>query len=425
MGLFLRNIIFLLLVFDLLKAQENIATFKKVVATTQSDSLKLEAYWLLGKSYRPIDQAISRKYIDTVQQTIAQYEKRNKKLLNYHLLFKANSLTTLANIEIDNDNLDESIKINLQCAKIYEQLNDQRLFAVSLSNIGAVFVISGKLQDAVTYLKKSARISEEILSKHPNNSPQQISTAETYVNLGGVYSKISSADEDSRNSNTDSSIRYYQRALQIYSKNKDDDGVAFSYNGMVTGYRLKKDFNKALDYANKALEIFKKLGNAREMSQNYINFSDIYLDTRNYPKAVQYADSVEKICIKNNLYENLMYTYETKMLAYEQMNDLKNQLKYFKKFTNLKDSLSTANSSVAIEELKTQYETEKKEKAIVKLSKDNEIKALQVEKDAVTKNRLIIIIIAVVVAALLLVWLAIFLQRTIKERKEAYIKLFS
>jgi tetratricopeptide (TPR) repeat protein len=429
--------ILLLLLFVLeLKAQEDIVALKKVVAITKNDSVRLEAYWQLAKSYRPVNQSIARKYIDTVQKSVAEYEKTQKRLLNYHLLFKANSLTTLANIEIDNDNLDESIKINLQCAKIYEQLKDQRLLAVSLSNVGAVFVISGKLQDAVIYLKRSVNISQGILLQYPDNRSMQISVAESFINLGAVYSKIAAAAVDSaikkntgvdnvkmKISTIDSCIHYYNMSLQLYEKNKDEDGIAFCYNGLTTGHRLRKDFKTALEYANKALEIFRRHKNEREMSQNYVNFSDLYFDARNFAKALLYADSVEQICIRNNLYENLLYTYETKMLAYEQLNDLKNQLRYFKKFINLKDSLNRANNTVEIEELKTQYETEKKEEEIVKLHKDNKIQELQLEKDAETKSRLRIIIISVVLVLLLLGTLTGFLIKTIAERKKAYLKL--
>lgn len=432
---FLRILLFLLFVLDL-KAQKDIAALKKKVAIAQNDSVKLETYWLLAKNYRPVNQSIARMYIDSVQKSIADYENKHKKLLNYHLLYKANSLTTLANIEIDNDNLDESIKINLQCAKIYEQLKDERLLAVSLSNAGAVLVISGKLQDAVIYLKKSVNISLQILMKYPDNHQMQISVAESFINLGAVYSKIAAADIERANKNNrgvdnvkihivtvDSCIHYYSKALQLYEKNKDEDGIAFCYNGLTTGYRLRKDFKTALEYAYKAIEIFRKIKNESEKSQTYVNFSDIYLDTKNYKKAVQYADSVEKICIENELYENLIYTYQTKSIAYELMNDLGNHLKYFKKYINLKDSMNAVNNTIAIEELKTQYETEKKEEEIVKLNKDNKIQELQLEKDAETKSRLTIIIISVVLVLLLLGILTGFLVKTIAERKKAYLKL--
>ncbi len=422
MKCFLRCILFLLLVSDL-RAQEDVVALKNIIATTKDDSTRLEAYWLLAKTYRPIDQSISRQYIDTIQKNINEYKKINKKLLHYHLLYKANSLTTLANIELLNDNLDESIKINLQCAKMYEQLNDERLLSVSLSNVGAIFVISGKLHDAVIYLKKSMIITRDIYKAYPDNSAMQISMAESFVNLGAVYSKLSNTDSVSRVPYADTSIYFYESALQLYLKNKDENGIAFCYTGMVTGYRMKKDFKRALFYGNRSLEIFRRLGDEAEMSQTYINLSDIYFDTRNFNKALKYADSVEMICLRHDLYENLLYIYETKMLSYEILKDVKNQLAYFKKFRQLKDSLNIVNNTVSIEELKTQYETERKGNEIVKLSKDNKIQELQLEKASETKNRLITIIISIVLVLLLLALLIFFLMRTVAERKRAYLKL--
>lgn len=407
------GLILLLFGFNVVNAQDDIATLKATVATTTNDSLKLEAYWLLAKNYRPLDQITARKYIDTVQK-IADEAVRTKKQRTCHLLYKANSLTTLANIEIDNENFNESIKYSLQAIKIYEQLGSQNLISVSLSNIGAIFVMTNKPEDAITYLKRSAEIDQNLLKGDKANKELQISVAETMGNLGGVYSKINQAD---------SCIKYYTDALKFYEQNKDTNGIAFTYNGLVTGYRIKKDFKRSLEYATRALDMFKKQRSEKELSQSYINFSDIYLDLKNYTKAIQYADTVEQLCIKNGFIENLIYTYETKVLAYKQMGDLKNQLAYLSKFINLKDSMSNVNNTVAIEELKTQYETEKKEKRISVLQKDNEIQQLQIEKQAAIKNRLIIIIISIIVIAGLLGWLAIFLMRTIRERKEAYLKL--
>jgi tetratricopeptide (TPR) repeat protein len=391
-------------------AQNNMEELKRTAITTSNDSLRLEAWWLLAKEYRPKDQRIAKKYADSV----LKFVEATKNLKHFHKLYKANTLTTLANIEIDNENYDESVKLSLQAIKYYEELENLQLISVSLSNIGAIFVVTNKNEDAIRYLKKSLAIERQMIKEEPDRKEWQISHAETLGNLGGIYSKTDQAD---------SSINYYDLALKIYERYRNDDGIAFSYNGLVTGYRIKKDFKTSIAYADKALSMFRRSGNEKEMTQSYINFSDIHLDLKNYKKALLYADSVEQLCLKNGFLDNLMYTYETKKLAYEQLNDLKNELKYLKKFTNLKDSMNKVNNTVAIEELKTQYETEKKEKAISVLQKDNEIQQLQIEKEATVRIRLIITIISIIVIAALLGWLAIFLSRNIKERKAAYIKL--
>jgi tetratricopeptide (TPR) repeat protein/anti-sigma regulatory factor (Ser/Thr protein kinase) len=404
----MRYLLVLLLLCDLSKAQDQeIRSYKNKLANATNDSLKMDAYWELGMTFRPIDQAIARRYIDSVLQIAMQYEKANKKLLEYHILYKATALTTLANVEIDNENLDESIKLHLQCVKLYEEINYPGLVATSLSNIGAIFVMANKFDDAVNYLKRSVAVELRELKRYPGNKDVMLVLAPSYLNLGDVYSNIPDVD---------SSIHYYNKALQIYSTYKDDDGVAFCYNGLTKAYRLKKDFTKAIVYCSKAIDMFRGMNNEREMAPGYNNFSDIYLDMKNYAKALLYADSAEKICMKNGFNENRVYAYKLKALAYEQLGDVKNQLKYYQRSTDLRDSLNSVNSLIAIEELKTKYETEKKEQSIEKLKKDNEIQSLQA-------NRLIIIIIAIAVVACLLIWLAIFLQRTIKQRKEAYIKL--
>jgi tetratricopeptide (TPR) repeat protein len=402
----IRIIFLMILAFDL-QAQDDIVSLKKVLASDPNDSIRLDAYWNLGKLYRSNNQSISRRYIDSVIFFVDQYAKAHKTQPYFHALYKANVLTTWANIEIENENLEKAANLHLQAAKIYESQQYERLVSTALGNVGAIFVMIKRYEDAIKYLKKSAKINVYWLKKYGADQDLLGSISNDYINLGEAYALTSTVD---------SSINYYSKALDISKKIKDEESIAYCYNGLAKGNRIKKHYSKALQFSTDALKMFRTMNDEEQMVQSYNNFADIYLDTKNYAKALLFADSSERLCAKNGNIESRVYAYNLKALAYAQLGNVKGQLNYFKRSIELKDSLENVNNLVAIEGLKTQYETEKKEQAIEKLSKENEIKGLQ-------NTRLIIVIIAVAIVAILLTWLAIFLQRTIKQRKEAYIKL--
>jgi len=138
--------------------------------------------------------------------------------------------------------------------------------------------------------------------------------------------------------------------------------------------------------------------------------------TNDFVKALHYANLSEEINKANEFNDNLLNNYQIKAQIYSELKDSKNEILYLKKHALLKDSLLQQNHAIQMEELKTQYETEKKETEIIKLSSDNKIQELRL-------NRFIIIIISTIVVALLLIILAFFLIKNIRERKKAYIKL--
>ncbi len=65
----------------------------------------------------------------------------------------------------------------------------------------------------------------------------------------------------------DSSLNFYEAALDISLKNKNEKNIAFSLNGIGKNYYLNGKFEKALEHYEKALQIWKK-------SKNYLGISD-------------------------------------------------------------------------------------------------------------------------------------------------------
>lgn len=214
----------------------------------------------------------------------------------------------------------------------------------------------------------------------------------------------------------DSTLFYCNKALALIdtSKKTVDLGLVYTNVGAANG-NLKK-YSLAIFYTQKALSIYESLGLPELTSLSYSNLSEIYMITNNFVKALRYANLSEEINKANLFNDNLLYNYSIKASIYSALKDPQNEILYLKKHAALKDSLSQQNHAIQMEELKTQYETEKKETEIVKLSAENKIQDLRL-------NRFIIIIISAVVVLLLLVGLAFFLIKTIRERKRAYIKL--
>ena len=90
--------------------------------------------------------------------------------------------------------------------------------------------------------------------------------------------------------NYDLALKYCNRALHIVEANNDSIYIAVSYNNIGMVYQTKSDYDKALEYLNKALTIRKsKLGEEHtDVARSYNNIGLVYQAKSDYDKALKY-----------------------------------------------------------------------------------------------------------------------------------------
>ena len=68
----------------------------------------------------------------------------------------------------------------------------------------------------------------------------------------------------------DKALKYMSESLPIYEKLGDLTNLAWGYANMGVSYVVKKDFKKATELYEKALSMFKKLGNSEGIKNTEI-----------------------------------------------------------------------------------------------------------------------------------------------------------
>jgi len=89
-----------------------------------------------------------------------------------------------------------------------------------------------------------------------------------------------------QNTVPDSTILLAQQALAIATKCNWKVGIAYAYKNEGLGYWIKGDFDRAIDFDTKALEIANETGNKRMQSTAYCNLAIVYNIQAAYPKAL-------------------------------------------------------------------------------------------------------------------------------------------
>jgi diguanylate cyclase (GGDEF)-like protein len=211
-------------------------------------------------------------------------------------------------------NHDKAIEYFTRSIKIAREIEDKKGLATYLNNIGLVYMEQEKHNKALKYYNKSLKIKEEIGYKK--------GISETLTNIGIANSHLG---------NPVMTLEYFLRALKITEEIGEKLDVATSMTNIGSVYRELKMHDKAISYLERGLKLAKEI-EAKDITQEiYNNFSEIHSELGNNKKA----------------------------------------LEFYKQHSEVKDSIFTERSSKKIAEMQAKYESDKKEKEIELLKKDN------------------------------------------------------
>jgi glyoxylase-like metal-dependent hydrolase (beta-lactamase superfamily II)/YesN/AraC family two-component response regulator len=209
----------------------------------------------------------------------------------------------------------------------------------------------------------------------------------------------------------DSVIKYSYQCIEIAEKNGFTAELAASQNelGFVYGtISTYKNYSKAIELLNAALENFRSLGLHQNAVNVSINLSQIYLELSDFDKALQVIDTAIASCSEEDN-KNLFYrAYYIKASIYEKQGNYEKAYEYLNKSSYLSNSFFKDRLNTEIFEMAAKYETEKKERENLELRKNNEIQALKL---SYKNNAIAFLSIGLCVAGILLLVIFSLLQR--------------
>ncbi len=355
--------------------------------------LKISDKKSLGASYANIGIVYNKKSDYT--SALKYYEKAIK-------LFKEIKSLRLVSIILNNmgtihfvmGNLEKSLNCHLRALKIDEKRGDKLGIANNLNNIGHVYNDLDQYKSALIYYNRAKKIFKSI---------NQLSRfASCIENTGIVYQAMNKSRK---------ALNAYNEALEIKMKINDKTGMSISFNNIGYAYKNLKEYDKSLINYQKSLEINKELKDKLNYAFTLQNIGEIYTEKKDYKKAHMILNEafeiLKKLGNKNLLKDFYLYMSD----LYEKQKNYKEGLEYYKKHIEVKDKILNKSSNDKIVEMQTKYETEKKEKEITLLSKnnlllekDNQIKKLEIVQQGF-KTKLFIIGFILVLVILILLFL--------------------
>ncbi len=307
----------------------------------------------------------------------------------------------------------KALESYFDCLKVYEKLADRDGISDSYNAIGNIFQTLGDFDVALEYYNKYLEIQKEIEDK------SRISIA--YNNIGIIYDD---------NKDFDKALEYYFNALEIDEELNDKEGIATITNNLGLVYYQLKDYDKALEYYQQSLSLSKELNDIWAIANTSNNIAELYLDLTQYAESFSYVDKGFEYAESIEVKDVILESFHIYSKLYSKTNNYQRAFEYFKKYTDLKDTLFTT-SIRKVAEIQMIHETEKKEKEIELLLKNNMIYKLEIEKHKL--ERWIVYLSLIIVLALIFITYYFYnmkkkanqiLEKLVKKRtKELQIKI--
>ncbi|MBI3502779.1 MAG: tetratricopeptide repeat protein [Bacteroidetes bacterium] len=387
---FLLLFYFFILIIFFSIAQPILDSLEKVMKGLPEDSSKVDMLNILCWNYLTVN--INKAFLFSEEAISLSKKIGYKKGL-------AKGYVLTGNIFYEKGELQKSIEEYHKGLKIREETGDKWGTAGVYGNIGHLYGLMKQFDKAIEYQQKSLSMFQQIEKENPSKD-NQFSIAECLMDLGGIYKELKQYD---------SAMKNFQQALFIYEKDGYMPSIIWSMNEMGALLHLMGKNTEALEYDKKTLDISRKTGDKKSESDACYNLAIIYLSENNFDKAIDFANRSLEIAGENSNKENISLSYQLLSKAYEGKKDFRNAYENFKLHTQVKDSMFNEESSKQITEMQTKYETEKKEQQIKLLNKDKELQNSQL-------NRQKIIIWSVAFGLLIVVILSGFI---FKERRKS------
>ncbi|MBT3209723.1 MAG: tetratricopeptide repeat protein [Bacteroidetes bacterium] len=319
---------------------------------------------------------------------------------------KVESLILIAFCDKNLRNFEKSIITLKKALKIDIKVNPSTRKGYILNLIGVNYSLNHQIDSALYYYLESEIFLEEALKTNADNKKAKILKCILYTNIGLFYhTKVIDLEQ---------SNAYFREVLELASEIKDTVRINAAYANLGMVFKAEKQYEKALEYYQKALKMAKLTNNMNYAAKISNNIGGLFLDQNDLKNAVihfnnsiktfellkdtfsiartyrvlgesymkfnNFKESIKNYKIAFSFYRNKDFIKEKQKIylnlseVFEKTGVLDSSLHYFKKQAELEKQIEEKVNTENFNKLLVSYETEKKEREIevLKFEKKNQ-----------------------------------------------------
>jgi len=291
-----------------------------------------------------------------------------RKALNISLKLKSPGLTSLAvqklgDYYISREMYQEAMSCYLKCLTIEEKRNEEKRTADLYDALGTVYFYMEVFDKSLDYYQKALAIYRS------ENDTSGI--AQSLSHLGLLHSSREYCErrsEEEKLVDFQTAIGFYEQSMQFSSLAGDEPGIAKGNQNMAAVYNKLKKPKVALGYIQKSLDYYRKADDPEGILGALYTLGKTYYILKDYSKSIEAYKESEKMALERNLTGGIQYLYEALAMPYYDMQDYRNAYDCYIKYMTIRDSVYNSEKSQQILELETRYESELKQKEIMRLT---------------------------------------------------------
>ncbi|MCC7301698.1 MAG: tetratricopeptide repeat protein [Bacteroidia bacterium] len=313
----------------------------------------------------------------------------------------ANTSNNMASVYRYQGNYEKALELFIQALHFYERSGDQAGRLYALNNIGIIYASLDQHEKAIATYKEGIVVAEK--------TSDNFILAVLYTNLGIELLDLKRTGE---------AIVYFEKGYRLAKEINTHQGMATCATNLGRAYLDMNQLPRAAAYVKEALTYYNKSGEKQGQVSAMNLLAQVYIAGKDRGSAEQLLNQSLKICKEVGLMDHLETVYFHLYTIAKERNDSKTALTWFKLHCHLKDSLLNSNNSNSITELQARFETEKKEKQILLLEKEQTLLGTQLEEQKsslITTNITLLALGLLIALSALLVAVVI---RTLKRRKK-------
>lgn len=269
-------------------------------------------------------RAISEFYTDLDSLTLAKKTANQLLLLASEkdsIKHQANAYFILGDLCDKMGHPDSALMLMNRTLELRTNIGDQEDLAATFNRIGRLYYNLADYQKSIECYTKAITIRESL------NDPEGLAIA--YYNFGNTYTYIGDYQQ---------ALEQFQKALNTFEKIGEKEGIAKSCNGIGMVYENlsqstlaikdnENNYNKALEYYYRSLEIFQSLKLLSEEGRSYQNIANVNSRLANNSFAAKFGnewqDSLINLSSKAILtsYEKSIDYYNKSLEIFKELNE--------------------------------------------------------------------------------------------------------
>ncbi len=335
--------------------------------------MKLYSYYtlivifLLCSSYLKGNDELRLAFKESYQKAL--HENNKEKALKYAFeaydqakQLKNDTLIASGLVVISNNykllgNYGQALTYALMAVPYYHIINETLGNAMIAIHIAGIYFKMKNFETTITYYQRALQI----------NSGYKTLNLAIYVNLGETYRQMQLYD---------SALYYMEQYKTEAPANNFTSYDGQNYANLGLTYAAQKKSAKADSMLNKAIEVLETKKDFLALTQTYLELAKIYTEQNDYSKALPLVQLAYRTADINH------YTGEQKeaALLLAQLNELNEKYadayRYLKTFNALREQIASDSVVSKLAEMRADFEIQKKEEEVIYLKKISNIKNL-------------------------------------------------